>query len=127
MTTRTEQRLVAALKKKKHGDSSSLAERAIMSVGRAQIILKKLHEAGSVRIVGWKRPQGSGALAAIWAWGKGADAPRPAKLTNAERCRRYQAALRARLGKDYTAVRKAQETRVPGRTIVIGGKKVYQQ
>jgi len=126
MTTRTEQRLVAALKKK-HGGAAELAERGIMAVGRAQALLKKLHEAGKIRIAGWRRSKGSGPMAPVWSWGKGEDCPRPAPLTNAQRCKRYQEALRKRTGKSYRIVRQAQVLHIPGRTIVVDGKKVYQQ
>lgn len=126
MTTRTEQRLVAALKKT-HGTANDLAERGFMSVGRAQILLNALHATGKIHIAGWRRPPGSGGLAAIWHWGPGKDAPRPVPLTNAQRCRRYQERLRKKHGSNYNLVRETQQTRIPGRTVVVAGKKVYQQ
>lgn len=40
---------------------------------------------------------------------------------------RLVAALKKKHGSNYNLVRETQQTRIPGRTVVVGGKKVYQQ
>lgn len=56
--------------------------------------MRALHKAGVIRIVGWERDQQGSFRIALYQLGRGKDAPKPSKMTNAERLRRYRAKIR---------------------------------
>lgn len=58
--------------------------------GAAQVI-KELHQAGKVHIVGWTRNGDRGPKTEVIAFGPGEDAPRPEALDNAFLCKRWRA------------------------------------
>jgi len=53
--------------------------------------IKRLHKAGAVHIVDWKRRKPSSAYVPVFAAGPGSDVPKPAKLTSAQKEARRRA------------------------------------
>lgn len=56
--------------------------------------LRLLHKAGAVHISGWERRRAYSAMVPIFKVGKGIDAPKPPKLTSAEKERRRRAEIK---------------------------------
>ena len=63
-----------------------------MSVQQIRFWVRDMHRKKMIHIVAWDRTITNNPCIAVYAWGKGKDAKRPAKLSNAER----QARLRMR-------------------------------
>lgn len=62
-------------------------------------LVRFMHRIGMAHRFGWAPPpipQGGGLPAAVWLFGPGKDARRPARVIQKEACRRYQAGQRAR-------------------------------
>lgn len=121
----TEQRLLEALDKRT-GTAREIAERIPCCHEHARAIFRMLHLRGWVHIRTWRRGR-QGPASPVFAIGPGKDAPRPASLTAAQKCKRYREQLRQRFGENYGVVHAAMKQKIPGRQIIVEGKVVYQQ
>lgn len=110
------------------GDKSidAASEGACISRDHARHLLRLMHQAKEVHIVGWVRKT-RGPYTPIYRLGEGADIQKPDPLPASIKCAKYQNKLKKTHGDNYPAVRRAQRTNIPGRQVVIGGKVVYQQ
>jgi hypothetical protein len=73
-----------------------LAQQLNVSIGGVDHAMRRQHGT-HVRIAGYRRAA-NGGLAALWALGTGADAPRPERKSSTEACREYRARLRVKAG-----------------------------
>lgn len=102
------------------------AQMAFTVRDHARRILKNMHTAGKIHVVGWTR-QARGPYTPVYTWGPGRDAKKPEQMSDSERSRRYRQSLRRKFGEHYGKIHAAQKQRVPGRQVVIEGQVVYQQ
>jgi len=69
---------------------TQLARRIGISRTTASDWVNILHKAGCLHIAGYVQTKANGYRAAVYAWGKDDDAPRPRAMTSAERVRRVR-------------------------------------
>lgn len=87
-----EQRIILALKEKPR-NATEAAKVAFTIRDWARHLLKRLHAAKRVHIVGWTHSS-RGPYAPVYAWGPGEDAPKPQRQSSADRCLQYRHRLK---------------------------------
>ena len=90
-------RLVALLLKRPH-TARSLARAACVSETASRNFLKAMHEERAAYVCAFARGRGNRLGARMFAIGNEPDIPKPARLTNAERMRRYRQRRRTLAG-----------------------------
>jgi hypothetical protein len=112
--------------KRRGGTAKELSERAFCGYRTAFTKLNQLHAAGEIRIVGWRRGK-SGPIHPVYGKGPGIDIEKPAPLEATDICKRYRARQREKFGEHYGRIHEAQKQHIPGRSVVVDGKVIYQQ
>lgn len=132
-------RMIAALRGGLTGDAEQLAAAIHCARSSALHLLYQMHRDGVIRVAGWRRDH-PGVPSRVYAWAltevecgppapayasrRMKDAPKPAKRTNAEKCKRYRKRMYQRFG----PIAKKMLNPGPGLAVIrVGGITVWKR
>lgn len=118
-------RVIAALQKAP-ATQKELEQSCFVSQAHIRNVLIYLRKEKRIHISQWRRNT-SGKPTPTYAIGSRRDAPRPIRLSAAEKHKAYRSRMREKLGDHYKHFIYALENPQPGRQIVIDGKVVWEQ